>query len=314
MSVSLSSFVSVLDTHLSEDYSELGYTMMFGDKSGLGEDMVKTYQAGGTAHLLAVSGLHVGFVVALLALFLRLFKANDKVKFWVISVIVLLYAFACGFTTSVTRAMIMTIVLLFFKMRLKEYDGLSSLSFAAIIILLFKPFDVYDVGFQLSFAAVLGIILLAKPLERGFSKVFHKRFASALAITLAVFIGTLPIMMKFDRLSLFSIVANILSIPIASIAFMFMFVFVLLGMISPALGAFTYIFELLMTVVTAISKVLGAITLSGANSVCVLLFTVALISTIMLCSDYVFLNAKSKRIIRISGLVLSVLLLGIAFI
>ncbi|MBQ7467059.1 MAG: ComEC/Rec2 family competence protein [Clostridia bacterium] len=304
----------VLDTHLSENYSELGYTMMFGDKSGLGEDMIKTYQAGGTAHLLAVSGLHVGFVVALLGLFLKLFKANDKVKFFVISIIVLFYAFACGFTISVTRALIMTVVLLCFKMILKENDALSSLSFAAIIILIFKPFEIYDIGFQLSFSAVLGIILLAKPIERGLSKVFHKKFSSALAVTLAVFIGTLVVMLKFDRLSLFSIVANIFAIPIASFAFMFMFVFVLLGMLTPALGAFTYIFQLLMSIVTAISRVFGAALLSGANKIFILLFSFTLVSTIILASDYVFANIKFKKVVNIAGSVISVLLLGLAFI
>ncbi len=304
----------VLSTHLSEEYSELGYTMMFGDKSGLGEDMTKTYQAGGTAHLLAVSGLHIGFVVSLLGFLLKLFKANDKVKFWVISIIIFLYAFACGFTISVTRALIMTVVLLYFKLRLKEYDGLSCLSFAAIIILFFKPFEVYDVGFQLSFSAVLGILLLSKPLTRWFEKVFHKKFASAIAITFAVFLGTLVVMLKFDRLSLFSVVANILAIPLASFAFMFMFVFVISGMLTPALGAFTYIYELLMSVVTAISKVFGALTLSGANQICVLLFSIVLVTSIVFGSDYVFAGAKTKKIINFSGVILSMLLLGLAFI
>ena len=121
-------------------------------------------------------------------------------------------------------------------------------------------------------------------------------------------------MMQFDRLSLFSIVANILAIPIASFAFMFMFVFVLLGMLTPALGAFTYIFELLMKVVTAISQVLGSLTLSGANVTLILCFSISLITTIIIGSDYVFANIKFKKIINIAGSLLSVLFLGLAFV
>ncbi len=297
---------SVLDLYLTSDYSELGYTMLFGDKAGLSDEITANYSASGISHLLAVSGLHVGFVVTLLTVLLNAFKANSKVKFFIISGMVFIYAFLCGFSVSVTRALIMTVVMLYAKMRFKEYDGLSSLAVAGLIILLINPLDLYNVGFQLSFGSVASIILLTPAFTSFFSKYFYNKFASALALSLSAEIGIIPsLVLSFSKISVFAIVTNIIVIPIASIAFMFLFVAVIVSLILPALGMFTYIFEFLMRIVTGISQLTGAITFASANQVVLILFSIFIVMLAIMCSDYVFMQKKSRAVMCCGAGVLS---------
>lgn len=280
---------------LDENYSELAYTMLFGDRGELDEDISEVFRASGIAHLLAVSGLHVGFIVTLLSFILGFCKANDKTKFFVIVPVVFIYALLCGFTISITRAFIMTFVLLYLKMRRKEYDGLSSLSLACIVILLICPFQIYSAGFRLSFGAVLGIILLAKTFERWFSRVFHNKLSSALAIALSATIGTIPTLaLCFKNLSIFSIIANILAIPIASIAFMIMFSFSIFGAIFKPFGFGLVVFKWLMYVVTIIGKIFGSLTFAGASYQWIIAFSFLLVAFVMFMSDFTFFEKKQK--------------------
>lgn len=290
-------FKTILEKYMTEDYSSLGYTMLFGDKSNLDEEINESYSASGIGHLLAVSGLHVGFIVTLFGLFLSLFKANNKIKFYVISIIVFIYAFMCGFTVSVTRAMIMTIVLLFSKLRFKRYDSLSGLSLAGIIILLWNPLFVFDIGFILSFSAVASIIIFSRTFNNFFSNYFGKNLSSALSVSLSATIGTnLVMMLSFDKLSIFSVMTNMIVIPIASVAFMMMFGFVLISLVVPALGVFIYMFEALMKVVTGVGQITGSVSLLGAKEPYVLLFGLLLIIGSIFMSDYCIIKKRQKLI------------------
>lgn len=287
-----------LDYWLDENYSELAYTMTFGDRGELDEDISNVFRSSGIAHLLAVSGLHVGFIATLLSFLLGIFKTNDKIKFVVIGTVIFIYAILCGFTISITRALIMTIVLLYMNMRRKENDGLSSLALACVIVLLINPLQIYSAGFRLSFGAVLGIMLLANTFERFFAKAFHKKLASALAVSISAQLGTLPtLIMCFDGLSIFSIVANLFAIPIASVAFMIMFSFSILGAIFKPLGFGLIVFEWLMKVVTMIGRIMGSILLAGANKTIILVFSFLLIASAIIGSDYMFVKRKPKIII-----------------
>ena len=288
---------TTLDKFISDEYSSLAYTMLFGDKANLSETIADNYSASGIGHILAVSGLHVGFIVTVLSLILSLFRAGNKFKFYFITIVLFLYTMMCGFTVSVTRAFIMTAVMLFCKMKYKEYDSLNALACAAIIILLINPLQLYDVGFRLSFCAVLGILLISPVLKRSFSTFLYNKLASSLAISIGAAVGTMPIMcMYFESISLLSVVANMILIPIVSIAFMFMLVFVLLAMMLEGFGVFLYVFEFLMKFVTKTSSFLGAWTLSGANETLIMLFSALVLALCLVFSDYIFIEKKKKVI------------------
>lgn len=228
---------------LNADNANLAYSMLFGEKDNLSDDVYNAFSYSGLAHILAVSGLHIGFLVALLVGLLNLLKCNKHLKNIIIFIILFLYAYLTNFTPSVVRAVIMSLVLLFSKTYNKEYDALSSLSLAAIIILIFSPFSLFTVGFQLSFACVFAIITLAPLISDCFVSIkFPKRLADALAISLAVNIGVFSITAHhFNVINFVSVISNIIVLPLFSVCYMFLFVF---GFI----GAITNVFNFMLTI------------------------------------------------------------------
>lgn len=220
---------------LNVDNAGLAYSMLFGEKDNLSEDVYNAFSFSGLAHILAVSGLHIGFLVALLVGFLNLVKCNKHLKNILVFVVLFAYAYLTNFSPSVLRAVIMSMVMLLSKTYNKEYDALSSLSLAAIIILAFSPFSIFTVGFQLSFACVFAIITLS-PLI-GYCLKFikcPKRLAEALSISLAINFGVFAITAHhFNTINFISVISNLIVLPLFSICFTLLFIFGFIGAFTP---------------------------------------------------------------------------------
>lgn len=229
---------SLLLNNMNEENAGIAYSVLFGDKSLISSDIKNAFSYSGLAHVLAVSGLHIGFLVALMVCLLRLFKLNDVATFCVIVFILILYSSLCGFTSSVVRASIMSVVMLFSKIVKRKYDSLNSLSIAGIIILLFKPSELFNVGFQLSFLCVYSIITIAPYLTKFLNKLkMPKSVSSSVAITFSTTIALLPLMaINFNQLSILSVVSNMLILPVFSISYSLLFVLSLICLCFPFVG------------------------------------------------------------------------------
>lgn len=256
----------IMDERFDEDISAIGYGMLFGEDDYIDIDIANAFDDAGISHLLAVSGLHVGFVVLLLSIILSLFRIQEKAKSIITIFILFIYVMLCGFSTSVVRAFIMTTCLLLSPMFNKKYDSLNSLGLAGCVILIFSPLDVFTVGFQLSFMAVLGIILLNPLISKFFSRFLFEQFASTLSVSLSASLGIMPIMIvNFHKFSALSVFTNMIVIPIASIAFMLLFLGVMLAMIIPSLSIIIVPFDIIMKFVTAIAIVASDISINMFN-------------------------------------------------
>ncbi len=218
---------------------EMLYSVLFGDKTYIDYSFTQKFSRAGTAHLLAVSGLHIGFIVALLILLCNAFKAKPWVKLLVVGLILGGYMFICGFSVSVVRATIMSLVLLGASVIGKQYDGLTSLGVAGLIILFFKPLYALDLGFQLSFGSVLGIMCFSRLFTMALCKCkFPRKVADAMAITLASYVGTLPFTLNaFGELSWIGVISNILLVPLFGIIFSVAFIVMLICLAMPFLSA-----------------------------------------------------------------------------
>ncbi|HHX14394.1 MAG TPA: DUF4131 domain-containing protein [Clostridiales bacterium] len=129
------------------------YGLLFGDKDLLADDLYETFRRNGTAHILAVSGLHVGIVYLCLR---RLFAGRAaRIRFTAILLILLVYAWLCSFAPSVMRALLMIATHMVAELLHRRYDFLSGIALAGLIILLYNPYYLFHPGFQLSFLAVL---------------------------------------------------------------------------------------------------------------------------------------------------------------
>lgn len=146
-------FEDKLMRHVGEKQGSLAMAMMFGDKSGLEDDVYASFQRNGTAHILSVSGLHVGFLYSLLTLLLA--GKRRAIPNLAIFIMLILYGLLSGFCPSVTRALLMIGIHILSKVLCRSYDLLSSAGISAIILLTHNPYSLFHVGFQLSFAAVV---------------------------------------------------------------------------------------------------------------------------------------------------------------
>ncbi len=288
----------IVNANMDKEYAGLAMGMLFGDRDFLDGEVKADFSATGITHLLAVSGLHVGFLLGFLILLCKLIKIKGIYKFVFCTVILLFYAYLCGFSVSVTRATIMAICFLYAGVRYKRYDSLNSLSTAAIILLLYNPFNVARLGFRLSFMAVFSIVMLAPIISSMLEKIFKPKLASTIAVMLSVQIGlTSLIIIAFNNVTLLTVVANFVSIPIAAIAYEALFATVITSLIIPPLGFSVYLFQPIMSIVVKFVHLLAPLkTLYYKQwqglAICCIVAPAAFVS-----SNYMFLNKKYRLVV-----------------
>lgn len=150
-----SGFESKMKQYMSEKHVSLLRGMLFGDKSGIDEETYDSFQRNGTAHILAVSGLHVGIVYGL---FSFIFRGKRKISInIIIFLLLMIYAALSGFTASVMRASIMITLHIISKIIHKRYDLTSAACVSSLALMMQNPFVLFSSGFQLSFLAVLSL-------------------------------------------------------------------------------------------------------------------------------------------------------------
>ncbi len=226
---------SLLLDNMSEGNANLCYAVLFGDKSEVDPVIKDFYSLSGVVHILTVSGLHVGFLVALLFFLLK--KCNKYMRFIVLLAVLLLYNVLCGFTPSVLRASSMAIVLLISKLSGREYDNLSSLSLAGLLIVIFSPLTALDAGFLMSYFSVAGIFLLYPRLNKLLSKFIPSKIASYIALSISAQVGILPFVANFfGTFNFLTVFANLFIVPVFGFLFPVLFILFILGLIFPFFG------------------------------------------------------------------------------
>ena len=195
--------------------------MTLGDRTGLSREQRDVFATSGTAHILALSGLHMGILFGLFTL-LPVFWRRSAVV--VVFVVALSWGFALltGLSVSVVRSAVMLTVASLCAMRGWRTSVINVLCFAALIILLFSPLALFDVGFQLSFLSVLAILMLMPVLDSFWSErnLFNHPFLRVLwgllAVGFAAQVGTAPLVaFCFGHLPLYFLLSTLVAIPCA---------------------------------------------------------------------------------------------------
>lgn len=197
--------------------------MALGDKSQLTKELKDTYAVTGASHILALSGLHLGIIYTLLSLLLS-WRRWEVVSQIVIIVCIWQYVFLVGMATSVVRSAVMLTVYALLSLGHRDKMSVNTLAFAAIVMLLFNPRSLFDIGFQLSFMAVLAILLFYPLFEGVWSQSFlldHRIFRwlwTMLAVSLAAQIGVAPLIAYyFGRFSNYFLLTNLMVVPAATL-------------------------------------------------------------------------------------------------
>lgn len=209
----------LLVDNMGDRYGNIAFSMLTGDKYGLDSEISDIFSASGLGHIMAVSGLHIGFVIALLNLVLS--RVDKRIRFPIISAFMIAYMVIADFSPSVVRAVIMATVSGLSLFVGGRRDLLSSLMCAFSLILTVKPMYLFDVGFLLSFGALFGIAMFADSVARFFKKHgAHHKVAGAIGSSVSVQAGIIPTQIYFfHSVQPLAVIVNMFLIPYISIAF-----------------------------------------------------------------------------------------------
>ena len=218
--------LSRIDSLYPAESASLIKTLLTGDKSSLDEETRSAFSKTGIVHILAVSGLHVGFILLILTTVFGFFRLPSMIQVLLVIAGLILFAALAEGRPSVCRAALMASLYLTASLFGRRTNALNILGFAALVLLIYQPESLFDTGFLLSFSAVLSILILYNPIH-GFIRSFLLRalshihpigagLLSLLAVSLAAQVGTAPLTIStFTRLPLLSGFINLFAVPLA---------------------------------------------------------------------------------------------------
>jgi competence protein ComEC len=192
---------SILEAHLEGSDLAIAQALILGDKSLLSKEDRSSFSNAGAMHVLAVSGLHVGIVLYLLIfLFKQLPRYISKNNASLFALLIIwVYAGVTGFSPSVLRASFMFSLLVLGQLMGRRTDGLNILFFSAFVLLILNPLLIYNIGFQLSYLAMIGIFTLYKPIANAFwiKNKWLRKIWEGTAVGIAAQLVTVPLSLYY---------------------------------------------------------------------------------------------------------------------
>lgn len=283
----------LLDKYKMARYDEQSYgviaAMTLGDKSALTSDLKEVYSITGAAHVLALSGLHLGVIYAILSL---LFAHRRWRLFGQVVIIVTMWSYVLmvGMSPSVLRSATMFSIYAVVSLLGRERMSINTLALTAILMLCSNPLCLWDVGAQMSFLAVLGILLFFKPLyflldaELLMSHRLLKSAWSLFSVSIASQLGVAPLVMfYFGRFSCYFLLTNLVAVPLSTlIIYSAVLMFFSTGL--PTLcTVFSYILLLLARLLNASLSFIAALPYSSIDGIRLQTVSVIAMYAITLC-------------------------------
>ncbi len=214
----------VLNQHLPDNHQRaVAFALLLGVRDALDNDLNQAYAAAGAMHVLAVSGLHVGILYGLLLVLLRPLAGSPRGK-WIIATIsiIVLWAYAVftGLSPSVLRAVTMFSFVAMARPLQYRTNIYNILAASAFILLVFNPFLIMSVGFQLSYLAVLGIVYLHPLLYHNWDAPgwLGDKVWQITSVSIAAQVGTfVPGLLYFHQFPTYFLISNLLVIPLSTL-------------------------------------------------------------------------------------------------
>lgn len=214
--------------------------LLLADKSNISYQTKTDFINSGVIHVLAVSGLHVGYII--LIILIAFGRFNIYIRSILLIIGLLFFLLITGAPASVFRASLMAVIIIIAMLTNRSTNLINSLAFAALIILIINPLDIFNPGFQLSFAAVLSIaiiypIILSELNKLNIKSNFINYVLLFAGVSLSAQIGTLPFTLYyFGKLSLVALGANLVVIPLIGIIVALGIISISTGLIFPLVG------------------------------------------------------------------------------
>jgi competence protein ComEC len=232
--------LAAFNRSLDHPQSALIAGFLIGETRFIPPDIFQNFRDTGTLHLLAVSGSNVALVIGTVAFFLTLMRVPIKIRYIISLLVILLFCNLSYNQPSVVRASVMISFYLVGKLAYRNVNYINIISMSALVILMFEPVMLWDVGFQLSFASAFGLICF---LPLVFKKLSFAggRIGKALNWMLMIFLASLvaqlavaPILAySFNTIPLVGIISNLVVVPLSSLAVIFSMVLSFVGWLRP---------------------------------------------------------------------------------
>jgi competence protein ComEC len=251
---SLRQMASTYREQIRTRYAKLGFqgdelavlsALTVGYKEALSEEIRESYSVSGASHVLALSGLHIGLLYGLLFFFLKRIPFHTVgVRIFRVAIILATlwgFAFVTGLSPSVVRSVLMFSLFTFSECKTGKYISMNILAAAALLMLLYNPCWIFDVGFQLSFCAVAAILLIHPRLYRmwNINNRILRYFWGIVTVSLAAQIGVTPfILLYFSRFSTYFLLTNLFVIAFVT-AIMYAATVMLIASSFPTVSFFT---------------------------------------------------------------------------
>ncbi|MCZ2277821.1 MAG: ComEC family competence protein [Bacteroidia bacterium] len=217
-------FIGIFDDYLTgKQEKAVAAAIILGFRDNLDIEQINAFASAGALHVLAVSGMHVGIIFLILELLFRWidkFKKIKSIKQFLLLLFIWFYAMLTGFSPSVLRASVMISVVLFGQLIYRKGNVYNSMFIAAFLLLIYNPYLITEVGFQLSFLAVFGIIAVHPVIFRWWEPegwLLHKTWEIT-SVSIAAQLVTFPLgLLYFHQFPLLFFLSNLVVIPLAFI-------------------------------------------------------------------------------------------------
>ncbi len=230
--------------YLTAQFSKLGYSdktqgfiqaLLFGIKTNLNDEIQQQFKDFGILHVLAVSGMHVVLLFSTISYVLRKLRLSKTAITVILIVFLLIFSLMAGFSGSVVRAALMCLMTIVGTLTGRRIHTINLLVGSMLLILLFQPNYLFDVGFQLSYLAVFSIVFCYPVVQHYFTfkNWILNYFGQLIGVSLVAQLGVLPLSIYyFKQIPLLFLIGNIIAIPITSFLLCAWFLQMLLSLIS----------------------------------------------------------------------------------
>ncbi len=233
---------ALISRYLADLPAGIMHAMVLGQKRSIPWLVNNSMIRSGTVHILVVSGFNVGIVAFIVNLLLKIVRIRRRPRIILAIICLLIYCLITGLSNPVARATVMGVIFLSAYLFKRSPDIYNSLAIAALFILAINPGQLFDIGFQLSFASVLAIVYLYPKLEAGIRLENYRnkvwRFiCEGCLVSFSAWLGTLGIIaFNFGIIAPVTVLANILIVPLATVITLCGFTLLLCGVFCPGLA------------------------------------------------------------------------------
>ena len=303
--------------NLKDNSKGLLKALVLGRKDDISDELISSFSDSGIMHLLALSGLHIGILTWILSFLLKpiIFLKNGTFIRSIILVILLwAYAYITGFSSSIIRATIMFSMIVIGNGLKRQVNIYNSLAIAALILLLQNPNNIFDVGFQLSFSAVIGIVWMFPIMNQVWKPKFIviKYFWELLLVSFAAQIATLPLTIYyFHKFSGLFFIANIIEIPAITLLLGLSYLYIVLLFIGVEANWFNFIYDKTVVFIEYVSMQISSVESMIFNNIFIDKLLVLMLSLIIVSILLLIQQNRVKYIFSILILLIMIQLTSI---